>query len=172
MMVNSTHYTPLYPLQKGIKGYNTTMSQGGAIWTAITADYCINSIITQKYLPFFCFRQISHSSYATITTPNDTKGENAMLGIRIAILRISKGWSQAELARRIGVSTSAVGMYEQGRREPSLGLLVRLAQELGVTTDYLLMGETPASDPPEVPELPSISVSTEALVRLLSRTMK
>ena len=95
-----------------------------------------------------------------------------MLGIRIAILRISKGWSQAELARRIGVSASAVGMYEQGRREPSLGLLVRLAQELGATTDYLLMGETPHSDPSVAAELPSITVRTEALIRLLSRTVK
>ena len=95
-----------------------------------------------------------------------------MLGIRIAILRISKGWSQAELARRIGVSTSAVGMYEQGRREPSLGLLVRLAQEFGVTTDYLLMGEISASDPSSALELPDITVRTEALLRLLSRTMK
>ena len=95
-----------------------------------------------------------------------------MLGIRIAILRISKGWSQAELARRIGVSASAVGMYEQGRREPSLGLLVRLAQELGVTTDYLLLGETSYSDPSVAAELPSITVRTEALIRLLSRTIK
>jgi transcriptional regulator with XRE-family HTH domain len=31
-------------------------------------------------------------------------------------------------------------MYEQGRREPSLGLIVCLAREFGVTTDYLLMG--------------------------------
>ena len=62
-----------------------------------------------------------------------------MLGLRIAVLRVEKGWSQAELAKRIGVSTSAVGMYEQGRREPSLSILVRLALELSVTTDYLLM---------------------------------
>ena len=95
-----------------------------------------------------------------------------MLGIRIAILRISKGWSQAELARRIGISASAVGMYEQGRREPSLGLLVRLAQELGVTTDYLLTGETLHSDPSVAAELPSTTVRTEALIRRLSRTMK
>ena len=94
-----------------------------------------------------------------------------MLGLRIAMLRVEKGWSQAELARRIGVSTSAVGMYEQGRREPSLGLLVRLAQEFGVTTDYLLMGEISDSNP-AAPELPSITVRTEALIRLLSRTMK
>lgn len=95
-----------------------------------------------------------------------------MLGMRIAILRISKGWSQAELARRIGVSTSAVGMYEQGRREPSLGLLVRLAQELGVTTDCLLMSGMPNSDPSAAPNLPSLTVRTAALFRLLNRTMK
>lgn len=64
-----------------------------------------------------------------------------MFGLRIALLRVEKGWSQAELAKRIGVSTSAVGMYEQGRREPSLALLVCLAQTLGVTTDYLLTGK-------------------------------
>lgn len=64
-----------------------------------------------------------------------------MLGLRIALLRVEKGWSQAELARRIGVSPSAVGMYEQGRREPSLALLVCLAQALDVTTDYLLTGK-------------------------------
>ena len=95
-----------------------------------------------------------------------------MLGLRIAILRLTKGWSQVELARRIGVSASAIGMYEQGRRAPSLGLLVRLAEEFGTTTDYLLMGEISASDPPATPELPSITVRTEALIRLLSRTMK
>ena len=95
-----------------------------------------------------------------------------MLGIRIAILRISKGWSQAELAQRIGVSASTVGMYEQGRREPSLALLVRLAQELGATTDYLLMGETPDSNPSSASDLPSLSVRTEALMRLLRSTMK
>lgn len=95
-----------------------------------------------------------------------------MLGMRIALLRAEKGWSQAELARRIGVSTSAVGMYEQGRREPSLDLLVRLAQELGVTTDYLLTGETLDADPSSALELPDITVRTEALLRLLSRTMK
>ena len=66
-----------------------------------------------------------------------------MIGMRIALLRLSKGWHQAELARRIGVSASAVGMYEQGRREPSLNLVVCLAREFGVTTDYLLIGDSP-----------------------------
>ena len=66
-----------------------------------------------------------------------------MLGTRIAALRREAGLSQAELAQRLQVSPSALGMYEQERREPSMQTLVRLSRELGVTTDYLLTG-TPA----------------------------
>lgn len=64
-----------------------------------------------------------------------------MLGARIAALRRNQGFSQAELARRLQISPSAVGMYEQGRREPSGALLVSIAGQLGVSTDYLLTGQ-------------------------------
>lgn len=63
-----------------------------------------------------------------------------MLGNRIASLRKGCGMSQAELAKRIHISASAIGMYEQGRREPSLDMLMALADEFGVTIDYLLSG--------------------------------
>ena len=69
-----------------------------------------------------------------------------MLGPRIAALRREAGWSQAELAARLQVSPSAMGMYEQGRREPPVDLLVALARELGVSTDFLLTGQ-PATPP-------------------------
>ena len=65
-----------------------------------------------------------------------------MLGTRIAALRREAGLSQAELAQRLQVSPSALGMYEQERREPSMQTLVKLSRELGVTTDYLLGRET------------------------------
>ena len=74
-----------------------------------------------------------------------------MLGSRIAALRREAGLSQAELARRLEVSPSALGMYEQERREPSVQTLVRLSRELGVTTDYLLTG-VPAQQEAEVME--------------------
>lgn len=64
-----------------------------------------------------------------------------MLGLRIAALRRGAGWSQAELARRLQVSPSAIGMYEQNRREPSAATLVALSQVFGVSTDYLLTGK-------------------------------
>ena len=63
-----------------------------------------------------------------------------MLGARIAALRREAGLSQAELAEQLQISASAMGMYEQGRREPSAQTLVTLARILGVTTDYLLTG--------------------------------
>lgn len=64
-----------------------------------------------------------------------------LLGPRIAALRRDAGWSQAELAQRLRVSPSAIGMYEQGRREPSAATLVAMSQVFGVSTDYLLTGK-------------------------------
>ncbi len=63
-----------------------------------------------------------------------------MLGARIATLRRKAGWSQSQLAETLQISPSAVGMYEQGRREPSADLLVAMAHRFGVSVDYLLTG--------------------------------
>jgi transcriptional regulator with XRE-family HTH domain len=63
-----------------------------------------------------------------------------MKGARIAALRRQAGMSQAQLARLLRVSPSAVGMYEQGRREPSADVLVELGKIFGVSVDYILTG--------------------------------
>ena len=63
------------------------------------------------------------------------------MGARIAALRRKAGMSQAELAQLLQCSASAVGMYEQGRREPAADILVRLAEVFAVSTDYLLTGK-------------------------------
>ena len=63
-----------------------------------------------------------------------------MLGFRIAALRKQAGMNQAELARLLQISPSAVGMYEQGRREPSAQMLLTLGRVFGVSVDYLLTG--------------------------------
>ena len=63
-----------------------------------------------------------------------------MLGARIAALRRRAGLSQAELAQRLRISASAMGMYEQGRREPSVDTLVAMAEEFQVSMDFLLTG--------------------------------
>ena len=63
-----------------------------------------------------------------------------LLSTQIKVLRRRKGWSQAELARRLHISPSAVGMYEQGRREPSIETLIALSREFNVTIAYLVAG--------------------------------
>ena len=72
-----------------------------------------------------------------------------MLGIRIAALRREAGMSQAQLAAQLGISPSAMGMYEQGRREPSL----HLVGELQVSTDYLITGSPRTDDLPAVEKM-------------------
>ena len=64
-----------------------------------------------------------------------------MVGQRIAALRRSRGWSQAQLADLLQISPSTLGMYEQGRREPGGAILVALSENFGVSTDYLLTGK-------------------------------
>lgn len=45
----------------------------------------------------------------------------------IAVLRGGHGWSQGELARRVGVSRQSVNAIETGKYDPSLPLAFRIA---------------------------------------------
>lgn len=59
-------------------------------------------------------------------------------GERLKDLRIENGYKQDEIAKKLNVTTSAYGYYEQGRNEPSLETLKIIAQTFQVSTDYLL----------------------------------
>ena len=52
--------------------------------------------------------------------------------------RKQMGWSQEELAERVGVTRQAVSKWELGNSLPELDVIVSLAKVFGVTTDYLL----------------------------------
>ena len=52
-------------------------------------------------------------------------------------LRTMHGISQAELAKIIGVSPSAIGMYETGEREPNFEIEEKMADFFNVTLDTL-----------------------------------
>ena len=61
-----------------------------------------------------------------------------MFADRLKEARRIKGLSQAEVSRLLGVTQQAVGKWETGRSNPDPEMLVRLAEVLGTTTDYLL----------------------------------
>ncbi len=56
---------------------------------------------------------------------------------RLRVLRAERGWSQAELGGRIGVSRQAVNAIETGKHDPSLTLAFRLARLFGTTIEDL-----------------------------------
>lgn len=61
-----------------------------------------------------------------------------MIADRIKSLRLARGWTQAELARRLCITRNGVNSWEQGLSIPSPTYLVALAKEFAVSTDYLL----------------------------------
>ena len=61
--------------------------------------------------------------------------------------RLRAGLTQAELARRVGTTQSAISRLESGRVRPSLATLERLANACGATLELRLRpAETPAAE--------------------------
>ena len=56
---------------------------------------------------------------------------------RLRVLRAERGWSQAELGGRIGVSRQAVNAIETGKHDPSLPLAFKLARLFGMTIEEI-----------------------------------
>jgi transcriptional regulator with XRE-family HTH domain len=75
-----------------------------------------------------------------------TGGPTKAVGARLRETRADAGLSQAELARRLGVTQAAISNWESGTRQPSLDDLYALAGELEVTVYDLL----PRPDGPPV----------------------
>ena len=55
-----------------------------------------------------------------------------VIGQRIRTMRLSRGMTQADLAKAIGQSQSSITMYETGRREPDFETLEALADVFNV----------------------------------------
>lgn len=55
-------------------------------------------------------------------------------------LRLDDGLTQKELGKKLGLSGSAISMYERGEREPELEVLEIIADFFNVTIDYLHTG--------------------------------
>lgn len=71
---------------------------------------------------------------------------------RLKDSRIKSRLTQSQLAKKIGVASSSIGMYEQARREPDNETLLKLCSALNTSTDYLL-GLDSTSDNREVNDI-------------------
>lgn len=73
-----------------------------------------------------------------------------ILADKIIDLRKKNGWSQEELAEKLGVSRQAVSKWESAQAIPDLGRVLAMADLFSVTTDYLLRDENEAPTPAAV----------------------
>ena len=64
--------------------------------------------------------------------------ENINIGSKLAELRNSLSLTQGEVATALGISNKTLSKYENGISEPSLTMLIKIAEYYGVSTDYIL----------------------------------
>ena len=57
---------------------------------------------------------------------------------RLKLLRVSMGLTQGQVADALGMTLSAYAHYEQGAREPSIAILIKICKFFDVTSDYLI----------------------------------
>ena len=65
------------------------------------------------------------------------------LGLRIRDIRSQKNISQKELGARVGLERNSLSNIECGNAHPSLDALIRIAEELDVSLDYIVFGIRP-----------------------------
>ena len=70
--------------------------------------------------------------------------ERAALGKRIRESRISKGYTQQELADRAEIGVVYISEIERGIKMPSLNIFIKIVDALDVSADYVLRDEIPS----------------------------
>lgn len=58
---------------------------------------------------------------------------------RVKTFREGRGWSQGELARRLGVSRQTINAVETDKYDPSLPLALRMAKLFGTAVDQIFL---------------------------------
>lgn len=69
---------------------------------------------------------------------NEREDMSQLIGETLASLRKQRGFTQVELAERLGVSQNVVSEYERGKSRLTAPMIVQIAELLGVSSDELL----------------------------------
>ena len=62
-----------------------------------------------------------------------------MIGLRL--VRKARNLNQQKVAMDLNISRESLSYYENGKREPSLALLVEMSRYFNVSIDYLITGK-------------------------------
>lgn len=101
------------------------------------------STFAPVYNPDPLRHHVSSEASAARAAPSSVP-TSKLFGEKLKYLRLRDNMTQAQLARQLALKThSHVSYLETGRKEPSLDLVLRIADLLGVTTDYMLRDTIP-----------------------------
>lgn len=99
----------------------------------------------------------------------DDENENTT-AYRVRLLRLDRGWSQKELADKVFVTHSQISRLESGETlNINSSLLVALAKEFHVSTDYLLC--LTSISVPKSYDISQLGLSEEVIRRLILKTI-
>lgn len=77
--------------------------------------------------------------YIVTNCYNIVKGVKPLKGLKI--IRKEKNLNQQKVAIDLNISREALSHYENGKREPSLDMLIKMSDYFNVSIDFLIKGE-------------------------------
>ena len=86
-----------------------------------------------------------------------------ILAEKVILLRKKNGWSQEELAERLGISRQSVSKWESGASIPDLDKILKMSELFGVSTDFLLKDALEEASFPEDDVPPAESARSVSL---------
>ena len=90
---------------------------------------------------------------------------NIKIGERLRAYRLKKGWTLAQLAKRIGVTLQTIGKYERGVSSPDINVVIELCFALDITPNELCGISRPA----DLTTVEDLSKAAEILDRLIKK---
>ena len=75
---------------------------------------------------------------------------------KLVKLRKERGWSQTVLGERVGVNIAHLSRLENGKSQPSVEMLLKIARAFGVSMDYFMDEETDEVSPVSIKDKPLV----------------
>lgn len=81
--------------------------------------------------------KINLSTGERIDFSPDGRKRNEIIGQILTKLRLKRGYTQDEISAAVGIARTTYASYERGRHEPSIDILIDLAEIYGVSMDFI-----------------------------------
>lgn len=87
---------------------------------------------------------------------------------RLIKLREEKGYSQDELASKVGITQQTLSRYEKGQRQATIEFVVKAARIFNVSTDYLLGLSDNSTTNPDIKNACEVTGLTESAIKIIN----